>query len=235
MDLQKYQELSAFTCCHEDKVEINPVLLMNTLSMFIHSARILELIKKFIFYGKPIEKNDIIHALRNIAEAHRRLQFTSLETVDQSLMVQTIHIDPDLFHAVIGIASESGELLEHLKFDGTAIDKTGLAEELGDQHWYQALLIRNQNLNWASVLDANIEKLQKRYPNKFRPEDAINRDLPAERAVVENHLVVENPTKKVIKKKPTKKVIKKNPAVKKKQKFEDPLIGFFDAVDPDES
>lgn len=220
MNLEKYKELSSRTNSPVDKIEINPVLLMNSLNMFVHSARLLEQIKKFIFYGKPFDKNNLVAALRNIAESHRRLQFTSLESADQELLIQRINIDANLFHAILGVASESGELLETLKFDGSKPNETNIAEELGDQHWYQALLVRHLGFDWGSVLDANIEKLQKRYPHKFTPEDAIIRDTNAEMKAVENHLKPAKPSEESkTKRKPSvaKKPIKR-PAVKKSTK-----------------
>lgn len=95
---------------------------------------------------------------------------------------------PEILHAVMGMVTETGEMMDALKkylIYGKPIDVTNLAEESGDLEWYQALLLRTIKIRYEQVMAINIAKLQARYPAKFTEENALNRDLDAERAILE--------------------------------------------------
>lgn len=98
-----------------------------------------------------------------------------------------VNVARDL-HGLIGIATEMGELLDAYKrhiFYGAPLDKVHVGEEIGDLSWYQSLLLNVHGLRQGSVQAANIEKLRKRYPEKFTEEAAMNRDLASERAALD--------------------------------------------------
>ena len=91
-------------------------------------------------------------------------------------------------HGVIGISSEAGELMDAIKryiYYGTPVDPTNLKEELGDIFFYIAMICRHFNWTFEEVQQLNIEKLKKRYPDKFTSEHAEKRDLEAERKILE--------------------------------------------------
>lgn len=92
-------------------------------------------------------------------------------------------------HALIGLMGEVGELsgaLEKAVFYGTKdFDKTNIAEEIGDCLWYLAMLCNAFGLDMSAVMQMNISKLKVRYPEKFSEEKCANRDLEAERKVLE--------------------------------------------------
>lgn len=93
-----------------------------------------------------------------------------------------------LIHAAIGMCTESGEFIDALKkhiFYGKPLDYVNLEEELGDLMWYVAIAANALDADLGEIMDRNIQKLKTRYPNKFTSEDAINRDIAAERAVLE--------------------------------------------------
>lgn len=93
-----------------------------------------------------------------------------------------------LWHAATGLCTEVGEFMDILKkaiFYGVAIDTVHAAEELGDITWYERLAISKLGERYASILERNMAKLHKRYPDKFTAERAVSRDLPAERAALE--------------------------------------------------
>lgn len=95
-----------------------------------------------------------------------------------------------LEHAGHGIVTEVGELMDALKrhvYYGVPLDMVNLKEEAGDLMWYIAILLDelSQRFGITDVLAANIEKLKQRYPNKFSEEDAVNRDVEKERALLE--------------------------------------------------
>jgi hypothetical protein len=98
-----------------------------------------------------------------------------------------------LLHGGYGMATEAAELLDATKkhvFYGTPLDETDIKEEVGDSDWYREVILDAFGWTDAEVKRANINKLRRRYPNGFTREDADNRDLSAERRVLEGDTVV---------------------------------------------
>lgn len=98
-------------------------------------------------------------------------------------------IDPDVVHAIIGISTESGELLDVIKkfmFYGKDIDWVNLDEEIGDVLWYVAIYLKARGLTLEEAMAKNNAKLKARFPDKFSTEKAINRDLETERKILES-------------------------------------------------
>lgn len=99
-----------------------------------------------------------------------------------------VELRDKLMHACLGLTTETAEIADQIKksyFYGKEIDKINLVEELGDVMWYWALACRALNVNPEEVLNINIEKLRKRYPEGFDTEKYANRDLDAEHAILE--------------------------------------------------
>ena len=93
-----------------------------------------------------------------------------------------------LLHASMGLVTEAGELMDMLKkhfFYGKELDLVNAKEEIGDSEWYIALAIDEMKTTMNEVLTLNINKLKLRYPAKFNSEDAINRNVVAERELLE--------------------------------------------------
>ena len=94
----------------------------------------------------------------------------------------------ELMHSVMGVVTEAGELMDVLKrysVYGKEFDKVNLKEEYGDLLWYIALGCKYLDISMSAMMDANIRKLAKRYPDKFTKRDALSRDLGSERAELE--------------------------------------------------
>ena len=136
----------------------------------------LDKIKKALFYGREFDhpKGDG-HHVEAVGMFHS--------------LGGTREQDIDLVHAIIGKATEAGELLEALKLgmDGQSLDRINLMEELGDGQWYDAILANALGFTFEEVQQINIDKLRNRYPDKFTEYDAKNRDLGAERKVLETN------------------------------------------------
>ncbi len=93
-----------------------------------------------------------------------------------------------LLHAGIGMATEAGELLDMLKrhiFYGKPIDATNAIEEIGDSTWYERIACDELAVEYMEMVAINVRKLRARFPGKFTEDAAINRDLPAERKILE--------------------------------------------------
>jgi NTP pyrophosphatase (non-canonical NTP hydrolase) len=94
-----------------------------------------------------------------------------------------------LLHAGIGLSTEANEVLDMLKkhiYYGKPIDKVNLAEECGDILWYVSIVCRVSGLSIEQLMEMNINKLAKRFPEKFTEELADNRDLAVERTTLES-------------------------------------------------
>ena len=83
-----------------------------------------------------------------------------------------------LINGVMGLCGESGEAIDIVKkwlAQGHELDKVKLAKELGDICWYLAETATALDLSLEDVMRANIEKLQKRYPEGFDANRSRNR------------------------------------------------------------
>ena len=83
-----------------------------------------------------------------------------------------------LINSVMGLCGESGEAIDIVKkwmAQGHALDRERLAKELGDIAWYLAEAATALDLSLEEILQANIEKLKKRYPKGFDETRSIGR------------------------------------------------------------
>jgi len=84
----------------------------------------------------------------------------------------------DLLHATLGISGEAGELLDAVKKSfiyNKELDFVNAKEELGDILWYVALACRTLGVSFDEIMQMNIDKLTKRYPEKYTDEAAAYR------------------------------------------------------------
>lgn len=88
-------------------------------------------------------------------------------------------IQQDLEHALIGCAGEVGELCDAIKkftIYGKQLDVPNVIEELGDLKFYMQAIMNLLQIPEQSVLQANANKLSKRYQNLcYSDAEAINR------------------------------------------------------------
>lgn len=84
----------------------------------------------------------------------------------------------NLNHALHGLCSETGEIADTIKKHIVYVQPLNVAnldEEIGDLMWYVALLCYANNLSLEACMQHNIQKLMKRYPEKFTPQAALAR------------------------------------------------------------
>lgn len=145
-------------------------VVYNALASFIDIANVLDVNKKQVFYGKNfVAEQDVDNGS----------QFTRQEI--RSL------------HAIIGIATEAGELVQCFldRLNGNKDEESArvnFMEELGDIEWYQAVLRHSEGIDENHERNANLNKLLvKRYRNlKFDEGQANTRDLDAELKALAN-------------------------------------------------
>ena len=183
MNLEQYVEDAIRTESQIEKVTLDrPELFLYALKTFIAAGNILDCYKKNVFYGKDVESK-IFEWLTAINYYQHQLEETNPD----------IDIDPRVFHALVGIATESTELMEALKkiVEGEEVDYVNILEEFGDINWYEAIGIDAMNGDFENILETNIEKLRKRFPEKFTSKEAIVRDLQEERSTLEEGLTLD--------------------------------------------
>ena len=178
-----------------EKIQANQDFVQSIITSIIALSLVLDQIKKNVFYNKKINEISIstnLHCAQGL-----------IGQLIDNIITQEVHpmeqktdlcVDTRLFHAIVGIATESSELLETLKFDGTPIDTVNLLEEFGDLNWYQAIGINASNGTFSGVLETNIAKLKSRYGDKFSSEAAINRNVVTERAILEGQQIEQSST-----------------------------------------
>lgn len=83
-----------------------------------------------------------------------------------------------LLQSVVGLGGEAGEILnlyEKHKCQGHELDKEKMAYECSDLLWYAALLATALDYTLSEIMEMNIEKLKKRFPDGFDKARSINR------------------------------------------------------------
>jgi len=153
-----------------------------TLLSAIVALQALDRIKKCLFYGRElgplaegIETGVVWQNCMNIP-----LWISERPEDDEKAR--------NIIHAIIGKATEAGELLEALSAvvdNGASFDVANAGEEIGDGFWYDALLARACGLTFDGIQRTNIAKLRHRFPERFTEYDANNRDLVGERSILE--------------------------------------------------
>lgn len=86
----------------------------------------------------------------------------------------------DLITGALGLCGEGGEVADHVKkfiSQGHELDRVHVMEELGDCLWYIALIAHSIGCGLDQVMQYNIDKLWKRYPEGFSVERSVNRDV----------------------------------------------------------
>ena len=84
-----------------------------------------------------------------------------------------------LINGVMGLCGESGEAIDIVKkhlAQGHPLDREKLIKELGDIAWYLAETATALDVALEEVLQGNIEKLRRRYPEGFETEHSLHRE-----------------------------------------------------------
>lgn len=73
----------------------------------------------------------------------------------------------------LGLAGEAGEVADLVKkgiYHQQTLDHEKLKKELGDVLWYVSALADQLNMTLTEIMEANIEKLQARFPKGYDPK-----------------------------------------------------------------
>lgn len=84
-----------------------------------------------------------------------------------------------LMNGALGLCGEAGEVADLVKktvFQGHELDTDHVAKELGDVAWYLAVSAKAIGYDLETIMQMNIEKLKKRYPDGFSADRSLNRE-----------------------------------------------------------
>lgn len=173
-------------------------LLHCATGLVTESAELVDAIKKHVFYGKPLDvvniKEEIGDILWYIAIPVRIFDLKINTSLSNALYFKNKTINKikskegliDYFlkfnnyvnHAsleVVRISSDENAKMYNFDFDD-------VFEEIN-------LICEIYHLDLAEIMDININKLKTRFPLNFTNENALNRGLEKERAILEGEVV----------------------------------------------
>lgn len=191
MNYNEYVEFCRTTESVPDTVTVDKDRFETVLDLVIQSNELLDMLKKNIFYGKDVDQTKWLNTLRVINK--RMGDAMGMENArlnhprDRD---EVLDVNVRLAHSIIGMSTETGELLSALQqhvIDGEEFDVANFGEELGDLQWYTAIGVDAGQLDFDKIIETNVTKLQKRYSSgSFSKEEAVNRDLDSEREILED-------------------------------------------------
>jgi len=95
------------------------------------------------------------------------------------ILLQLTPLQASILHMAVGVSGEAGELLDAVKKHAIyqkQLDFDNVREEAGDILFYLTGLLNELGLTLNECIEANVEKLSKRYPDKrYTNEAAIAR------------------------------------------------------------
>lgn len=89
----------------------------------------------------------------------------------------TVNENEQLLNAALGICGEAGELAGHVKkfyFQGEDFPKETIVSTAGNVLWCIALLCESMGIDLEDVVTYNMDKLQKKYPEAYDHNEAID-------------------------------------------------------------
>jgi NTP pyrophosphatase (non-canonical NTP hydrolase) len=192
--LAEYQQLASRTCPDLGTPEKN--LLHMNLGITTEVGEFLDVIKKNLAYGKPLDVVNLGEELADMAWyiANKARLFFPVSWEEQEKKHSYESIRKEFSEIFIPIYSEY-----NLETRLTILLNCGInpgtedyivSEVQEDFNGMRDMVILNyvadlHNLDFFQLLTNNITKLQVRYPEKFTNEAALNRDLDAERQQLE--------------------------------------------------
>ncbi|MCY1202251.1 hypothetical protein D9M72_137350 [compost metagenome] len=185
----EYTKLALVTESKFERLNFSRGGLINLLTLLALSADIADQAKKTMAYGKPFDDVTFAAKLRKLATLATDMNGRAERIARVEDQASDLH-EPNMriLHAGIGIFGEAGEILEAIikQVQTGELDLINVGEEGGDVDWYRAILADESGLSIEKAWEQNIAKLKVRYGDKFDAKKAENRDLAAERAVLES-------------------------------------------------
>ena len=142
--------------------------MIQELAKITEASQKIDAIKKHLFYGKVLKN----------------------EASGEVVPGLTKDSDIRLLHGLLGLLTEASEMIDGLKItldDEIKItpDLVNITEEVGDVLWYGSILCDASRSSTGEAMRKNVAKLEKRYGHEFSETKAIDRDVDAERIILE--------------------------------------------------
>jgi len=152
-------------------------VLRQMIEMSINYGLLLNEFKKHVIYGAPLD------AIQDRVMLLSELQSSILEDRGNTPDITLDSDSAEMLHAMFGVITEAAEiapLLMSRTLHGDDLSTEELEAEIGDIHWYLAILYRLFGMDEGDIRQKNINKLKARFPDKFDANLALNRNLEAE-------------------------------------------------------
>lgn len=170
------------------EITANRRALKELLLTFANIGESLDYMKKNIFYNKPVDEQKLFEFM-SVAAANIRMAITFQNHVEKETLFNDV-TKSRVLHAILGIITELSEMITAvvpwLFNDAESFDKVNVLEESGDIDWYQAILVDALEGDPDLILERIVAKLKARYPEGFSNYHAQNRDLDAERKILDD-------------------------------------------------
>lgn len=165
---------------HEGNIDHACMLLLS------EAGEVVDVVKKNFAYGRPL---DTTHLMEELGDYMWGLNLLLKETGRQDLWGVVEKTAETLGHPGMVHGSLVKWSLRLGAYTGTLVQPNwGLNKAVADVSLAIAAIMVFAGLTLDQVLDANIAKLEARYPDlRFDPDRAINRDLKAEKGVLDVH------------------------------------------------
>lgn len=162
MNLREFQKNALKTESIPEVIKINKLLLLNILDAYICCGNIIEQIKQNTLYNNPYNIEQYRHDYTKLLTKLNELSSVALNDTTE------LNINIRIFHAIIGIATESVELVEPLisNINKIPYDNVNISEEFADIGWYMAIAYDEMDIYIGDTLH--------NYPllgNDWKPEE----------------------------------------------------------------
>lgn len=185
MEIQEYIKQSERTLIDRSK-RLN--LIHSALGVITEVGEIIDVIKRHIFYYKELDivniKEEIGDLAWYFAIPFREFKLDVLDSNDNAFFIDTRN---DFYWNLTFVIVEFQEqyILEIDNFNDPF--KEVNTETIQKSFSFLRTLCKYFEIDLNECLEMNIKKLQTRYPEKFTNELALNRNLEAERKVLEGN------------------------------------------------
>lgn len=176
MNANDYQEQAARTLINGDEVHLTQreqELIEQALTAYIAAGNVVDALKKQIFHRHGVD-----HAMltRLVADVKQQALRTAA-FLDDLRHFPNAHQHSPLtpqqrmaLWVVAGLAGESAEVA------GLVVaGQPGLTEEIGDLQWYAAAICTQAGTTLGGTMQANLDKLRRRYPDGWNEADSLAR------------------------------------------------------------
>lgn len=176
MDADDYQRLASRTLISEpdSKFTSNELAVMlAALELAARAGAVCDYLKKAICHRHGFDRRKLRELLNEV------IDMADVDVMAAYNVPLSASVAPDqqmLIWNALGVAGEAGEVAELTRqIEYGPVNANKIAEELGDLEWYIAALCTKLDVRMSTVMEHNIEKLRRRYPEGYTSADSIAR------------------------------------------------------------